>query len=396
MPEIVIAGALRTPQGNFGGALKDFTNQKLGGVVLKALLERTKMDPKGIQEVIFGCVGQQSDAANVSRVISLMSGIPKEVPAFTVARNCASGLQAIVSAYQMIMVGDAEVVAAGGVEVMSSSPYVNRDMRFGQRLRHSTMIDTIWEGLTDPVSGQIMGRTAENLVEEFKISREEQDEFAVLSHQRAFRATREGKFKDEIVKVMIPKKAYGREMPPETFVNDEGPNPALNVHTLSQYPALFKENGSVTAGNSCPISDGAAAVLVTTREKAQGLGLEIFGTIRSYSFAGVEPERMGIGPACAVPIALKKAKLSLKDMQLIEINEAFAAQYLAVEKSLNLNREIVNVNGGAIALGHPVGATGTRIVVTLLHEMKRRNLSLGLASMCVGGGQGGAIILERK
>ncbi len=396
MPEIVIAGAVRTPQGNLGGALKDFTNQKLGVVVLKALLERTKMDPKGIQEVIFGCVGQQSDAANVSRVISLMSGIPKEVPAFTVARNCASGLQAIVSAYQMIMVGDAEVVAAGGVEVMSSSPYVNRDMRFGQRLRHSTMIDTIWEGLTDPVSGQIMGRTAENLVEEFKITREEQDEFAVLSHQRAFRATREGKFKDEIVKVMIPKKAYGREMPPETFVNDEGPNPALNVHTLSQYPALFKENGSVTAGNSCPISDGAAAVLVTTREKAQALGLEIFGTIRSYSFAGVEPERMGIGPVCAVPIALKKAKLNLKDMQLIEINEAFAAQYLSVEKSLNLNREIVNVNGGAIALGHPVGATGTRIVVTLLHEMKRRNLSLGLASMCVGGGQGGAIILERK
>ncbi len=396
MSEIVIAGAVRIPQGNLGGALKDFTNQKLGEVVLRALLERTKMDPKGIQEVIFGCVGQQSDATNVGRVISLMAGIPKEVPAFTVARNCASGLQAIVSAYQMIRVGDAEIVAAGGVEVMSSSPYVSRNMRFGQRLRHSMMIDTIWEGLTDPVSGQIMGRTAENLVEEFKIPRQEQDEFAVLSHQRAFRATREGRFKDEMVKVMIPKKVYGREMPSETFVNDEGPNPALNVQTLSQYPPLFKENGSVTAGNSCPISDGAAAVLVTTAEKAHALGLEILATIRSYSFAGVEPERMGIGPACAIPIALKKAKLSLKDIQLIEINEAFAAQYLAVERLLNLNREIVNVNGGAIAMGHPVGATGTRIVVTLLYEMKRRNLSLGLASMCVGGGQGGAIILERK
>jgi acetyl-CoA C-acetyltransferase len=396
MPEIVIAGAVRTPQGNLGGALKDFTNQKLGEVVLRALLERTKIDPKLIDEVIFGCVGQQSDATNVTRVISLMAGLPKEVPGFTVARNCASGLQSITSAYQMIVAGDAQVVVAGGVEVMSASPFVNRDLRFGRRLRNSSMIDSIWEGLTDPVSGQIMGRTAENLVEEFKISRAEQDEFSVRSHQRAFRATREGKFKEEIVKVMIPKKVYGREMPPETFVDDEGPNPALNLQTLSQYPPLYKEDGTVTAGNACPISDGAAVVLVTTRDRAREIGLEIFGTIRSYSFAGVEPERMGIGPACAIPIALKKAKVSLKDILLMEINEAFAGQYLAVERSLELNREIVNVNGGAIALGHPVGATGTRLVVTLLHEMKRRHVPLGLASMCVGGGQGGAIILERK
>lgn len=396
MPDIVIAGAVRSPQGNLGGALKEFTNHQLGEVILRALLERTKVPPGEIQEVIFGCVGQQSDAANVSRVIALKAGLRKETPAFTVARNCASGLQAVVSAFHMITAGDAELIAAGGVEVMSSSPFVNRDLRFGKRLRNSALIDTIWEGLTDPVSGQIMGRTAENLVEEFKISRQEQDEFSVLSHQRAFRATREGKFKDEIVKIMIPKKLYGRELPPETFVSDEGPNPALNVQTLSQYPALFKENGSVTAGNSCPISDGAAAVLVTTRERAKSLGLEILGTIRGYGFAGVEPERMGIGPVCAAPIALKKAGVSLKDIQLIEINEAFAAQYLAVEKSMKLNREIVNVNGGAIALGHPVGATGTRVIVTLLYEMKRRNLSLGLASMCVGGGQGGAIVLERK
>lgn len=394
--EIVIAGAVRTPQGNLCGALREFTNQQLGEVVLRALLERTQVDTKEIQEVIFGCVGQQSDAVNVSRAIALMAGLRKEVTAFTVARNCASGLQAIVSAYHMILAGDAELVVAGGVEVMSSSPFVNRDLRFGKRLRNSQMIDTIWEGLTDPVSGQIMGRTAENLVEEFKISRQEQDEFSVLSHTRAFRATREGRFKDEIGKVMIPKKLYGKELPPETFVNDEGPNPALNLQTLSQYPPIFKENGTVTAGNSCPISDGAAAVLVTTPEKARSLGLEIVAAIRGYSFAGVEPERMGIGPVCAVPIALKRAKASLKDMQLIEINEAFAGQYLAVEKSLGLNREIVNVNGGAIALGHPVGATGTRLVVTLLYEMKRRNLSVGLASMCVGGGQGGAIVLERK
>lgn len=396
MPEIVIAGAVRSPQGNLGGALKDFTNQKLGEMILRALVERTHVDPKQIDEVIFGCVGQSSDATNVSRVIALMAGLPKEVTAFTVARNCASGLQSIVSAAQMIALGEAQLVVAGGVEMMSASPFVNRDLRFGKRLRNSTLFDSIWEGLTDPVSGLIMGQTAENLVSEFKISRQAQDEFSVLSHQRAFRATREGKFKDEIVKVMIPKKVFGKEMPPETFVQDEGPNPALSVQALSQYPPIFKENGSVTAGNSCPISDGAAAVLVTTRDKAKELGLEILGTIRSYGFAGVEPERMGIGPACATPIALKRGKLNLTDIQLIEINEAFAGQYLAVEKSMNLNRDIVNVNGGAIALGHPVGATGTRVVVTLLHEMKRRNLSLGLASMCVGGGLGGAIVLERK
>lgn len=397
MKEVVIAGGVRTPQGNLGGALKDFTNHKLGEIVLRALLERTKLDPKEVQEVIFGCVGQQSDAANVSRVIALKAGISKEVPAFTVARNCASGLQSIVSATQMIQCDEADLVIAGGVEGMSVSPFVNRDLRFGKRLRNSLLIDTIWEGLTDPVSGLIMGETAEVLAEEFQISRKDQDEFAVLSHQRAFRAKREGRFKDEIVKVMIPKFVYGKEMPPETFVEDEGPNPALNVQMLSQYPPLFKkEGGTVTAGNACPISDGAAAVLVATREKAQALGLEILGKIRGYAFAGVDPHRMGIGPVCAVPIALARAKAALKDIQLIEINEAFAAQYLAVEKSLKLDRNIVNVNGGAIALGHPVGCTGTRIVVTLLYEMKKRNLGLGLASMCVGGGQGGAIILERE
>ncbi len=396
MPEIVIAGAVRTPQGNLGGALKDFTNHRLGELVLRALIERSKVDPKTVNEVIFGCVGQQSHAANVSRVIALMAGFPKEITAYTVARNCASGLQSIVNACQLILAGDGDMVIAGGVEVMSASPFVNRDLRFGKKLRNSVLIDTIWEGLTDPISGQIMGQTAENLAEEFNISRKEQDEFALLSHQRAFRATREGKFKEEIIKVMVPKRVFGKELPPETFVNDEGPNPALNLQNLSQYPTVFKEKGSVTPGNSCPISDGAAAVVVTTLEKAKALGLEIMGYIRGYGFAGVEPERMGIGPALATPIALKKAKVTLKDIQLFEINEAFAAQYLAVEKALGLNREIVNVNGGAIALGHPVGATGTRLVVSLLYEMKRKNVSLGVASMCVGGGLGGAVVIERK
>lgn len=393
--EIVIVGGVRTPQGNLGGALKDFTHQKLGEIVTRALVEKTKVDPAAIDEVIFGCVGQQSDAANVSRVIALQSGLRKETPAFTVARNCASGLQSIVSAAHLIIAGEAEVILAGGTECMSSSPYVSRDLRFGKKLRHSALIDTIWEGLTDPVSGQIMGRTAENLVEEFQISRKDQDEFAVLSHQRAFRATREGKFRDEIVKIMVPKNFYGKELPPETFVQDEAPNPAINTQMLSQYPAIFKENGSVTAGNSCPISDGASALFVMKDSRAKSLGLEPLGRIRGYAFAGVEPERMGIGPSCAVPIALKRAGVSLKDIQLIELNEAFAAQFIAVERMLKLNREMTNVNGGAIALGHPVGTTGNRIVITLLYEMKRRGLNLGLATMCVGGGQGGAIIVER-
>ncbi len=395
MDSIVIVGGVRTPQGNLGGALKDFTNQRLGEVVVRALLERTGLDPKLVDEVIFGCVGQQSDAANVARVIALQSGLRKEVTAFTVARNCASGLQAIVSAAQMILTGDAEVVIAGGTECMSSSPYISRDARFGKKLRHGVFVDTIWEGLTDPVCGQIMGETAENLVSELKISRKDQDEFAALSHQRAFRATREGKFRDEMVKVMVPKNVFGRELPPETFVQDEGPNPALNVQTLSQYPPIFKKDGTVTAGNSCPISDGASAVLVMKEARAKSLGLEPMGRIRGHAFAGVEPERMGIGPTCAIPLALKRAEMNLKEIQLIELNEAFAAQFIACEKIMGLNREITNVNGGAIALGHPVGNSGARIVVTLLYEMKRRNLTRGLATMCVGGGQGGAIVLER-
>ncbi len=396
MKPIVIVDALRTPQGILGGALKSFTNHKLGEVVVRALIERNHLDVNLVDETIFGCVGQQSDAANVARIIALMAGIPHKTPAFTVARNCASGLQALVSAYQMIACGEAEIIIAGGTECMSAAPYISRDLRFGKKLRHSAMIDSLWEGLTDPICNMVMGETAENLAEELKITRKEQDAFAILSHQRAFRATREGKFKDEIVKVSVPKKAAGKEMPPEIFSEDEGINVGLTEQILSQYPTVFKENGTVTPGNSCPISDGASAALVMSEEKAKAMNLTPLGYIRSYGFAGVEPERMGIGPTCAVPIALKRAGLTLKDMQIIELNEAFAAQFIACERVMKFDRNIANVNGGAIALGHPVGATGTRVVTTLLHEMKRRKLSLGLATMCVGGGQGGAMILERK
>ncbi|MBI4872116.1 MAG: thiolase family protein [Candidatus Riflebacteria bacterium] len=396
MKKIVIVDGVRTPQGTLGGALKDLSAQRLGEIVVTELLKRTGVSPGDVDELIAGCVGQSSDAPNIARVIALRAGIPKEKPSYTVARNCASGTQAIVSAYQAMQCGDGEVYVAVGTESMSTAPFINRDIRFGKKLQHSQLIDTLWEGLTDPFCGQIMGRTAENLAEEFGITREQQDSYAVSSHKRAFKATREGKFKDEIAPVTVEKKVMGKTVATEPFTADEGPNIALNVQTLALYPTIFKENGSVTPGNSCPISDGAAAVLLMTEDRAKAMGLTPLASLRSYAFAGVEPERMGIGPAHATPIALKRAGVALSDLQLIEINEAFAVQYLSVEKALGLNRELVNVNGGAIALGHPVGATGVRIVVTLLKEMKKRNLSLGLASLCVGGGLGAALVLERN
>jgi acetyl-CoA C-acetyltransferase len=395
--EIVIVDGVRTPQGALGGAFRELSAQALGQIVVKALLDRTKIKPDAIDEVIFGCVGQGSDAPNIARVIALMAGIPKEVPGYTVARNCASGIQSIVNGCQNILSKDADIQVIGGAESMSSQPYVNRDLRFGRRLRNSEMVDSLWEGLTDPICGQLMGRTAENLAQEFKIGRTEQDQYAVLSHQRAFRAAREGKLKEEITPVSVAKKAAGRNMPPETLTQDEGPNPALNEQTLALYPATFMENGTVTPGNACGIADGAAALLMMSRKKADELGFKnILGTVRAYAFGGVEPHRMGIGPTVAIPLALKKAGLSLKDIQLIELNEAFAVQVIACEKVLGLDRNIMNVNGGAIAIGHPVGVTGTRITLTLLHEMKRRNVRYGVASLCVGGGQGAAVVLERK
>jgi acetyl-CoA C-acetyltransferase len=396
MKEAAIIEGVRTPIGNFGGALKDVTAHKMGETVVREVLSRTGLDPALVEEVIFGSVGNYSDATNVARVISLMAGIPIEVPAYTVQRNCSSGMQAVANGVQNILSGNADVQIVGGTESMSRAPYVNRDMRWGRRLRHSELIDSIWEGLTDAFCGQIMGYTAENLAEEFGITREEQDRFAVQSHKKAFKAVREGKFKDEVVPVMVPKKAAGKNVPPEPFAQDEGPNIALTEQTLALYPPIFKEGGSVTAGNACPLNDGAAALLMMSSDRARELGREILGTVRSYAFVGVEPERMGIGPAVAIPKALKRAGLQLSDVQIIEINEAFAAQYLSVEKVLGLNREIVNVNGGAIALGHPVGMSGARIVLTILKEMKRRNLSIGVAALCVGGGLGAAMVLERK
>ncbi len=394
--EVVVIDGVRTPVGTFGGALKDLSAQELGRMVVKELLERTKIDPKEVGEVVFGCAAQGSDAPNVARVIALNAGIPKEAPAFTVHRNCASGIQAIVSGYQAVAMGDIDVAIVGGTEAMSQAPFINRDMRFGKRLRHSQLIDTLWEGLNDPVCNQLMGATAENLVEEFGITREEQDKYATESHKKAFRATREQKFKDETMTVMVPKKAAGKAVAPEAFSQDEGINPAINPQMLGMYPTIFKEGGTVTPGNSCPMNDAAAAMLIMSKEKAEQLGLKPLATIKGYMFSGLEPERMGLGPAYAIPQLLAKLGWQKEDVDLFEINEAFAAQVLACDRMWGLPMEKVNVNGGAIALGHPIGATGVRLSITLLKEMARREgAKKGIASLCVGGGMGAAIAYEK-
>ncbi len=393
---IVVVDGVRTPIATMGGALRDVTAQQLGTHAVKALLARTKIDPAVVDEVVFGCCGQSSDAPNIGRVILLQAGLPNSTPGFTVHRNCASGFQAVTSAGQAILAGDAEVVIAGGTESMSNIPFSLRDHRFGRKLQHSALIDGIWEGLTDPVCKQIMGLTAETLAAEGGITRAEQDAFAVESHRKAFRAQREGKLKEEIVPVDVPKKIPGRSPITEVVSQDEGINVALNPQMLAMYPTVFKEGGTVTPGNACPISDGAAAVLLMRGSKAKALGLEPLGTIRAHAYAALEPERMGLGPALAIPKALAKAGLKLEDIDLIEVNEAFAAQVLACQKKLAWDPAKVNVNGGAIALGHPVGMTGIRLVLTLLRELKRAGKKRGIASLCVGGGQGGAILLERS
>lgn len=395
MKDLVIAAGVRTPIGNFGGALKDVPAQRLGELAVREVMTRTSLDPKLVDEVIVGCVGQPSEAYNIARVIALQAGLPIGTPAYTVQRNCSSGLQPFVNAYQNLQSEDADVQIVGGVENMSRAPYLSREMRWGKRLRHAELVDSIWEGLTDPVCGQLMGRTAETLAEEFGIGRAEQDRFAVESHRRAFKAVREGRLKEEIVPVTVSKSLAGREVAPLVVTQDEGPNIGLTEPQLALYPPLFKEDGTVTAGNSCPLNDGAAAAIVMSAERARDLGLRPLGRVRSYAFVGVDPARMGIGPVEALPAALKRAGLQLADLELIEVNEAFAAQYLAVERLLGLKRELVNVNGGAIALGHPVGMTGARLVITALHEMRRRGAALGAVSLCVGGGQGAAMIIEQ-
>jgi acetyl-CoA C-acetyltransferase len=397
MKEVVIVDAVRTPVGNHGGVFRDVDAKELARGVIRGLLDRTQINPASIDEVIFGCIAQPSDAPNLSRVAALMAGIPKEVPAYTVARNCDSGMDAIVQAWRNIQVGDGEIYLVGGVESMSNIPYIVKGARWGLKIRHAQFTDAMWEGLTDPICGQLMGRTAENLVEEFNISRHEQDEYAVQSHKKAFVATRMERFADEIVPVEVAKRVAGSEVAREKIVQDETINPGLSLQKAGLYPTVFKEGGTVTPANACGISDGASAMLLMTAEKAEALGYQPLARIVAYAYAGVEPHRMGIAPAYAIPKALKKAGLRLADVDLLEINEAFAAQVLACTRSLGLadDAEHVNGNGGAIALGHPLGASGARLVMTAAYALRRQRQSRALVSLCVGVGQGVALALER-
>ncbi len=390
MDSVVIVAAGRTPIGSFGGALKDVSARKLAEIVIRGVIERSGIDPALINEVILGNCIQRTDEPNIARTAAIDAGLGKEVTGFTVQRQCSSGMQAIVSGTNQIQLGDSEVVIAGGVESMSNAPYVLKNARWGKRIMHGEMTDAMWELLTDPHHNILMGETAERLADKYGISREEQDEIAWRSHQNAIRAIDEGRFRDEIIPVPLQKRK-------ETLLyeTDEHPRRDITLAGLHALKPAFRENGTVTAGNASGLNDGASAVLLMKESRARDLGLAPLARIVSYAWAGVEADLMGYGPVPATKKALAKAGLSLADIDLIEVNEAFAAQYLAVEKLLELPREITNVNGSGISLGHPVGSTGCRIVVTLLHELKRRNLKRGLATLCVGGGMGMTMIVER-
>ncbi|MBA4531291.1 thiolase family protein [Brevibacillus halotolerans] len=387
---IVIVAAKRTPIGTFGGMFQDVSARKLAELTIRDIMDTTGIDPEDIDEVILGNCIQRTDEPNIARTALLDAGLPQQVTGLTVQRQCSSGMQAIVSGLQQIALGDSEVVIAGGVESMSRAPYVLKQARFGKRLMHGEMTDALWELLTDPHHDILMGETAERLADRYKISREEQDEIAYLSHQKAAHATKEGLFKDEIIPIVLSKKNKTN-----TLTADEHIRPDITLDALATLKPTFREEGTVTAGNASGLNDGASAVLLMKESKAKNLGLTILGRIVSYAWAGVEPDLMGYGPVPATQKALKKAGLRLQDIQLIEVNEAFSSQYLAVEKLLELDRTITNVNGSGISLGHPVGSTGCRLIVTLLHEMKRRQLHRGLATLCVGGGLGMSMIVER-
>lgn len=389
--DVYVMSGARTAIGDFGGALKDFLGHQLAVFPMEEALKRAQVGKEMVEEVILGHCIQRTDEPNTARTAALKMGIPVSVPAFTVQRQCSSAMQAIVSGAQMIQLGEADIVLAGGVETMSSAPYMIKTARWGQRLQHGQMSDTVWEVLTDPLNGMLMGLATEGLAEKYKITREEQDEVSHRSHKNAARAIAEGKFKEEIVPVLIPQ----RKGTPKVFETDEHPRKDISMEELAKLTPAFKKGGTVTAGNSSGLNDGAAAVILMSGAKVQKLGVKPLARIVSYAWAALEPEFFGYGPVPATKKALQKANLTLQDMELIEVNEAFAGQYLACEKGLGLKREMVNVNGSGIGLGHPVGSTGARIIITLLYEMARRGLKMGLATLCVGGGMGMTTIVER-
>lgn len=389
--EVVIVSAVRTALGNFNGSLKNVSAPELGATVIKGALEEAGVKPELVDEVIMGNVLQAGLGQNPARQAAIQAGIPESVSSMTINKVCGSGLKAVHLATQAILSGDAEIVVAGGMENMSQAPYLLKNARDGFKMGDQKLVDTLTsDGLTCVFNDYHMGITAENLASKYSITREEQDEFSAWSQAKAVEAIEAGRFKDEIVKVVIPQ----RKGEPIVFDTDEYPKKGTTAEKLAGLRPAFKKDGSVTAGNASGINDGAAAVVVMSKKKADELGIKPLVTIKANASAGVDPSIMGIGPVPAVRKALEKASVSMEDLNLIEANEAFAAQSLAVDRELHFNKEILNVNGGAIALGHPIGASGARILVTLIHEMKRRNAKNGLATLCIGGGQGVATIVE--
>src|SRR6187549_159155 len=389
--DIYILGGARTPMAEYAGKLKDISAIELGAIASRAALERTGVKPEDVDHVVFGNVLQtSSDAVYGARHVGLKAGVPVEVPALTVNRLCGSGIQAAVSGAHMILLGEADVVLSGGMESMSQAPHVIRGLRSGLRLGQGQLEDTLWSALLDTHCGCTMAVTAENCAAKYAISREEQDAYAIRSQQLADKAWKEGRFNDEVVPVEL-KSRKGVEM----FSQDDHMRPDTTMEILAKLPAAFSKNGCVTAGNASGIVDGGAALLLASATGVKDHGLTPLAKLTHWATVGVEPTLMGMGPAPATRLVLEKAGISLKDIDLIEINEAFAGQYLAVEKDLGLDRERTNVNGGAIALGHPLGMTGTRLILTLMHELGRRGKRYGLATACIGGGQGIAAIVER-
>ncbi len=390
MNEVVLAGAVRTPIGTFGGAFAETPATQLGAIAIREALNRAKISPEQVDEVIMGNVLSAGLGMNPARQAAIAAGIPDSVPATSVNKVCGSGLKTVALAAQAIMLGDADIVVAGGMEGMSSAPYLLPNARYGYKMGHGEVLDhMIRDGLWCALADCHMGNTAENVALEHEISRADQDEFSVRSQQKAAQAWEKGVFEEEIVPVTV------KQRKGEVVVDrDEHFRPDTNMEALSKLRPAFAPDGSVTAGNASSINDGAAAVVVMSRRRAEELGVGPMASVRSYASAGVPPRIMGIGPVPATQKVLARSGLSLDEIDLIEANEAFAAQSLAVGRELGWDWDRVNVNGGAIALGHPIGASGTRILVTLLHEMKRRDAKRGLATLCIGGGQGIAMVVE--
>ncbi|WP_394223762.1 acetyl-CoA C-acetyltransferase [Priestia aryabhattai] len=389
--EVVIVSAVRTAIGKFIGGLKNVSATELGAITIKGALEKAGVKPEQVDEVIMGNVLQAGIGQNPARQAQIKSGIPVTSSALTINKVCGSGMKAVHLAMQAILAGDAEIVVAGGMESMSQAPYLLKNARDGFKMGDQKLIDSmISDGLWCAFNDYHMGITGENVAEKYELTREHQDEFAAWSQQKAVEAIETGKFKDEIVPVVIPQ----RKGDPIVFDTDEVPRKGSTAEKLAKLRPAFKKDGTVTAGNAPGINDGAAALVIMSKQKAEELGLQPLVTIKATANAGVDPSIMGVGPVPAVKKALEKAAIPIEDIDLIEANEAFASQALAVGKELGFKDEILNVNGGSIALGHPIGASGARILVTLIHEMKRRNAKTGLATLCIGGGQAVATIVK--